>query len=548
MQINGGANYITAGNSAEVPLNLPSAMYEEANGYKTVFDGDVITGIIKEFGDGRVSIDLGNNCIVNAGCDAALNLIMGSKVSMLVSTLPGNSIELKPLFTNMAQENLAGRAIADAGVPRDDISMKLVSSLLNEEMGIDRESVSTMYRQIVSNGDVDPTLIVRMNKMGMDITPSNVQSFGAMDNFSEKISETLKSLVDLIPGEIESLSAGDKGDEAVALFKECLNIIDNKAFSDDLAISGNTQISPDEVAGEAVGAAASEVASEFAVTDSDDLIALSNTSDMSKDAASIRELSKDVKSLINNSSVLMSNENKSLDIGALRAKLEQGICEPKDVAVFFENKNNKNMFCEALNKAFAIKPEEFSHKKDVTEFYSDLCDKVKHLSSRLLSAVSGNENLTAHVENFTRNIDFVDQLNKFVPYIQLPIKMGNESRTGDLCVYANKKNLSEPGEAVTALLRLDMQYLGYTEVRVALEQTKVTTNFRLENEAALELVESHLDELSERMAARGYDAKFTAALNDNNTLLSDVIMGRDSDKTADDLSDRSEIYRFDVRA
>lgn len=526
MQVNGSNNFITAGNPVEALSNLHEPA--EMPGIKTVSDGEIISGVVTDISDGVVSIDLGQNVVINARCDAALNLIMGSKVSMLVSTLPGQTIELKPLFTNMAQEQLAGRAIADAGLPCDDISMKLVSDLLSEGMSIDKDSLNTMYRQVVSNPEVSSTLIVRMNKMGMEITPSNVQGFNAADNFADKISDTVKSIADLIPDEITQMCDAGQSEDAVAIFKECINII-----AEDSDFQNIETMNPDEIKEQALpDAIQTEIVGK---------IDISKDSIQGKEIESVLPKEGDGKSSL--------TEIIKSEISALHSKADNGTLNSEDIYKFFETTERKAVFKEALTKAFAIKPEEFAGKSDVKEFYDELCDKVKQISAKLMSTVSGNENLSTHIENFTRNVDFVDQLNKFVPYIQLPIKMGDNSRTGDLCVYANKRNLSEANDNITALLRLDMQYLGYTEVYVALQESKVTTNFRLESEESLNLIQSHINELTDRLESKGYSLDVNTSVIDRNSSLSEVIAGAGTKSVAgNNVGTNTEIYRFDARA
>lgn len=552
MQVNGSNNFITAGNPVEALSNLHEPA--EMPGIKTVSDGEIISGVVTDISDGVVSIDLGQNVVVNARCDAALNLIMGSKVSMLVSTLPGQTIELKPLFTNMAQEQLAGRAIADAGLPCDDISMKLVSDLLSEGMSIDKDSLNTMYRQVVSNPEVSSTLIVRMNKMGMEIKPSNVQGFNAADNFADKISDTVKSIADLIPDEITQMCDAGQSEDAVAIFKECINII-----AEDSDFQNIETMNPDEIKEQALpDAIQTEIVGEIDEATAEDEnkqsvgltlkpgnpeseIDISKDSIQGKEIESVLPKEGDGKSSLTE---IIKNE-----ISALHSKSDNGTLNSEDIYKFFETTERKAVFKEALTKAFAIKPEEFAGKSDVKEFYDELCDKVKQISAKLMSTVSGNENLSTHIENFTRNVDFVDQLNKFVPYIQLPIKMGDNSRTGDLCVYANKRNLSEANDNITALLRLDMQYLGYTEVYVALQESKVTTNFRLESEESLNLIQSHINELTDRLESKGYSLDVNTSVIDRNSSLSEVIAGAGTKSVAgSNVGTNTEIYRFDARA
>ena len=52
-----------------------------------------------------------------------------------------------------------------------------------------------------------------------------------------------------------------------------------------------------------------------------------------------------------------------------------------------------------------------------------------------------------------------------------------------------------------------MEHLGALDVYVAMQQNKVSTNFTLQDESALDLIEQHISLLDERLTKRGYALK-----------------------------------------
>ena len=92
-------------------------------------------------------------------------------------------------------------------------------------------------------------------------------------------------------------------------------------------------------------------------------------------------------------------------------------------------------------------------------------------------------------------------------YIQLPLKLAGNHAHGDLYVYTNKKNLAAKDGNVSALLHLDMEHLGGMDVYVTMQHNKVNTNFTLQDESAMDLIEQHISLLDERLAKRGYSLK-----------------------------------------
>lgn len=99
-------------------------------------------------------------------------------------------------------------------------------------------------------------------------------------------------------------------------------------------------------------------------------------------------------------------------------------------------------------------------------------------------------------------------------------------------------------ENISAVLRLDMQYLGMMEVYVRLNNsTNVSTDFTFENEETLDFVEEHIDMLNERLEKLGY--KVSNSFN-TKAFRNDILSGDDDSK--EDKGDPISFYRFDVRA
>ena len=122
---------------------------------------------------------------------------------------------------------------------------------------------------------------------------------------------------------------------------------------------------------------------------------------------------------------------------------------------------------------------------------------------------------------------------------------GNEAH-GDLYVYTNKKSLAKKDGNVSALLHLDMENLGPLDVYVTMQKNlnKVSTNFTVKDEAALNLIAGHIHILNERLEKRGYSMKadFQVRKEDAPTNVMQEIL--DQNKNISVLSKTS----FDMRA
>ncbi|MCR5627861.1 MAG: flagellar hook-length control protein FliK, partial [Lachnospiraceae bacterium] len=222
----------------------------------------------------------------------------------------------------------------------------------------------------------------------------------------------------------------------------------------------------------------------------------------------------------------LSNEMK----GELSALLKSG---PYKALV-------KNEFA----NSFLMNPSDVADKEKVKDYYSKLSEDTQ----RLLQILNGSADKNAvaagkDVQNLKSNIDFMNDMNAALTYIQLPLKMADNSAHGDLYVYTNKKNLAKKDGNVSALLHLDMEHLGTMDIHVSMNAEKnVKTHFIMQREEMLDFIAAHLHELDEALNKRGYSMKSDVSLNREETSVPELMFKKGTNarliqKTA-----------FDVRA
>ena len=196
-----------------------------------------------------------------------------------------------------------------------------------------------------------------------------------------------------------------------------------------------------------------------------------------------------------------------------------------------------------INSQWLMDPVTLTDKKEVISYYEKLENQVKHLERILEDGNLEKSPAAKIVQNTASNLDFMNQLNQMHAYIQLPLKMSGQNAKGELYVFSNKKNLTKQEGKVTALLHLDMEHLGKMDIYVALENSKVSTNFYLEREEYLDFIEEHMDMLTSRLEKRGYHCSVKASLrNDDEDSVMKIIEKQQGQSVV--LSTQA----FDVRA
>ncbi len=179
------------------------------------------------------------------------------------------------------------------------------------------------------------------------------------------------------------------------------------------------------------------------------------------------------------------------------AKLEKALA-------LLQGKEGKELFAKGLSEQWRMDPKLVESKDEVQQFYEKLRAQTGKLSQIAESALGKESNLFEQTTSIRQNVDFMNQLNQTVSYVQLPLRLSEENANGDLYVYTNKKNLANNDGKISAFLHLDMDRLGPVDVYVAMENQKVSTNFYLQSDEMIDFISEHIHILDERLAERGY--------------------------------------------
>lgn len=204
---------------------------------------------------------------------------------------------------------------------------------------------------------------------------------------------------------------------------------------------------------------------------------------------------------------------------------------------------------DSVKAQMSIIPEDVAKSGKIEELYERIQKTSGRISQLMESIARPDSPIAASAQGLSDNVNFMNQLNEFVNYVQLPLKMAGEDANGELYVYTNKKNLANKDGNFSALLHLDMEHLGPMDVYVTMrDYTKVNTNFYLESEEMLDFISAHIDELTRRLTEKGYNTNTKVTQKEPGkpvTPITDEFTKEEASTTAPVTVAR---MRFDVRA
>ena len=478
---------------------------------RALVPGQTLRGEVVSREGNNAQIRLLQDVLVDAKVDADIRLELGQNITFQVKN-NGQTLNLSPLFTNMATEGTVLKALDMASLPVNENTVAMTKQLMDAGLPIDKNTLQQIWHESNAFPDAEILDLVNLHKVELPVTEENITQMASYRNLTHQltagIAETGESLTNMLQGLVES---GDI-EQAATIYSEVLELL---AFEDAAGetVTGQQQtegplpepgvdvtVTPEEA--EQMPVQPSATAPE-AVPGQKTIIE-EPTETAPDNGQTIKEHPGAEKT------------QEAPQLQNLQKLLKQGL-ETKDIPLLrsiLHNSKVAELPEKLLADRWSIKPEDVESPEKVEELYQKLGKQLKGLSNLLEENGQRGSSAYQNVTNLSQNVDFLQQINQTYAYIQLPLHLRQgEHKTGELFVYTNKKNLARKDGQVSALLHLDMEHLGPLDVYVALKDTKVSTKFYVQNDAILDYLEANMDVLTERLQKRGYDCKCETTLH-----------------------------------
>ena len=486
-------------------VKLPDSV-EAAKILKTVLSlraGDVLRGELVSVNGKDISLLLGNTVPLGAKMEKELALTPGQSMSFVVGSNNNGKLSLRPLFANVGMEQNAMKALDAAHIPVTEKTLALVEEMMRQGMPVNKDNLSTVYRQMGMHQNADIMDLVMLHKMNIPVTEENLSMmrmyqtnqhhlFSDMQGLSGQLADMLSHMVQEQPVNVsQSFIQG-----FLEIFQNQSKMPPNEQgplVTGEGTAASNPSVMPENMATEAQKAVEQNLPVEENTVEQSSV--KSNLTLQEETAFKETELMK------------LLSDKETLRTPAGRELLEQ------------------NLFS-VLKEQFLMKPDDIRSAEYIKEFYEHLSEQVEKLEQLVKSAGKEDSTLGKEISAVKSNIQFMNQMNELYHYVQLPIKMNEEGAHGDLYVYKRKKAKTGEDGKLTALLHLSMPTLGNMDVFLALENEKLSTRFCMEKEEMIDFIETHIEQLNERLIKRGYNVQtvVTASTKDEEKSVIETVM------------------------
>ena len=267
----------------------------------------------------------------------------------------------------------------------------------------------------------------------------------------------------------------------------------------------------------------------------------------------LKELNEQLKSLLpdkagNEISLYAKDDSIVGTLNDIKELLKNTAADKQTLLKLFSGSGFKAMIKNALTRQWMITPEQLKESdKQLTDKIGRLYEKVSEQLDKMQEIIKSSgvvkENVSALAENIRGNIEFMNQVNNVYTYVQIPMKMNGHNASGQLYVYTNKKNITDPDKELSAFLHLDMDNLGATDVSIKMFKKEVSTNFYMDNDESYILIERFLPKLEEKLRNKGYSCKLSVVNEKHHVNFVDDFLKKDLPPAG-----QLHRYSFDMRA
>ncbi|MFW5632286.1 MAG: flagellar hook-length control protein FliK, partial [Acetivibrio ethanolgignens] len=517
---------------------------------------------------------------VTARLENASQLSIGDIASFEVQDMNSSSIILKllPMSKGLVAGNAIMKALEEAGLPRNEKNIAIVRQLIDHQMPINKQSIQLLLRQSYQFKDADLGTLVLMNRHHIPVTEGNVSQFQAYQNHEHPMLTKIADMAQEIPALLSELTKENPG-EVLALFgKELLSILPQKVsayghspalpidflspeerealaslvpeetlpeVAREMLLKGSAStravlsLLPEEAQTHPLAALLSEHLADYQ-SETGQLISLLTPEQLSD----FRDLTKDFSLPLPLKSQIASGEASAGEVlAAIRDALSS--LSGQQVTKLFQAPSFQELLQQNILSGWTLSTKDLVKEKSIERLYESIQKDFAALERLLKGALPDSEaaaSVSAKAQNLQQNMDFMNVLNQFFPYVQLPLQLKEQLTHGDLYVFTKKKDLAKKKDSLSVLLHLDMEQLGPLDIHLSMNRSEISSTFYVEDRSVERLLKTNIEELTKALSEKGYQLTSSFSIRERSLDIIKDFIEKDGAPAG------MKRYSFDIRA
>ena len=231
--------------------------------------GNIFEGSVNQVEDGVVTLGLSDGKTIQARLDNGVSVQVGESMFFQVKSNNGTQIAIRPYSNGVSSNPTLLYALDAANLQVSGKMLTMVNTMMEQSMPIDRQSLISMAKLVVSNPQIDVATVVQMEKLGIPVTDEMAAQFENYKSDQYAILDQLESVMELLPEQL-----GKDGTGLLELNQQMIDIFlggsEEMQAAQDTADAGSDAASA--VEGQGAGEASVTEETKAAVLTENDLI------------------------------------------------------------------------------------------------------------------------------------------------------------------------------------------------------------------------------------------------------------------------------------
>lgn len=506
--------------------------------------GQVLNGKVISTEDGEIKMALEDGQTITGSLIDNAGLSAGMDGFFQVDEITSNSIVLKLLneekseaSSNLTKDDLINKILDNWNMLRTERNTEIVEALLNQQMPIDKETITFFIKQSHIHKDTSIKALIRMKNLQLPLTNENISKFNSLLSTKKSLVNKFDSLIN---NAINSFTNKDNISTSHFLNKN-LTLLESFVSDTNLSDHPLSQIISRADYSVLVNSTKDlwvrvldnnyyfDKSNNGAITKErlqEVLLDYSRINNSTQPFAKQNEipLNKVLTDIINVIKIFLDNEDNPFNTTShqiyLHQTFESGLNDYLS-SLPFQNLL-KGLFADkyypsvdVLQSGESVEDYLINVMLDLKKFenivknvenYNYEGDSIKDNDGTNLSNIAKQfAGLNLELNQVNDQFDSMLQLNKYIPFLHIPIKLIEQNRQGELYVFT-KKNKSDLNSLnnLKVLIKLDMDNLGLLDVQISLRQNHVHTKFLIEDESSFKVIFDNLSKLDKLLENKGF--------------------------------------------
>ncbi|MCL2772815.1 MAG: flagellar hook-length control protein FliK [Oscillospiraceae bacterium] len=451
-------------------------------------------------------------------------------------------------------------ALRDADIEVTPYTMEIVKSLINGSLPLTEKNITSLLLNSQMFKDTPLNMLALMMRLEIPVTQENVAQFENLLGPEEKLSDKIEVLINKMTGEI--FADNKNTDELLSSLSKIINVIsDNSDKSDSVGNINNKSAQPNLSQNGITNGkplfnryemsnllnmlkdlkASESVLNRIAHINSDNIKGEGSLGNAENSADSLSK-AQDIFGIINNfvqaANARIQNVNSS--------RLSAGIITPKEyeqyshqifekVKNLFESTEFQKLLKSAIEDKLFISPKNLSGGQ-IEKFYNSLNENLNKLIDLTAGNKSGTSAFQYKFQSDAKSIkdclSLMNELNKTMPFLQIPIKFSDKIVNSDLYIFKNKKRKERSSgngaKNLNALIKLELENLGKVDIYVNIAGKNVRSKFFADKEESVNEINKNLPALDNIITKMGFNFTSSASSSEKGFDFIDDFINRET--------------------